>query len=235
MNELTIYNTEGLTNKKLTKAIEKINDLRIKDNKTKWDIADTIHTIVANELFVDDFENENNLAEYLGMKRSYLNRLKRASEYHKLGAYEVVEDGKTKIEYPLASMTVNQVIELLPIPADHLFDIMGEYDIKTTDTCASIREGVQAWKEDSKLLATTTSSSSTSSECSVSNSEGETEDCMNEPEEINSSDIIFVAETMEVVKKLKSSQKTELISNILCILDEKQRDTVSQLIQNDFC
>lgn len=235
MNELTIYNTEGLTNKKLTKAIEKINDLRIKDNKTKWDIADTIHTIVANELFVDDFENENNLAEYLGMKRSYLNRLKRASEYHKLGAYEVVEDGKTKIEYPLASMTVNQVIELLPIPADHLFDIMGEYDIKTTDTCASIREGVQAWKEDSKLLTTTTSSSSTSSECSVSNSEGETEDCMNEPEEINSSDIIFVAETMEVVEKLKSSQKTELISNILYILDEKQRDTVSQLIQNDFC
>lgn len=235
MNELTIYNTEGLTNKKLTKAIEKINNLRLKDNKTKWDIADTIHNIVANELFVEDFENEGNLAEYLGMKRSYLNRLKRASEYHKLGAYEVVEDGKTKVEYPLSQMTVNQIIELLPIPADHLFDIMGEYDIKTTDTCASIREGVQAWKEDSKLLATTsTTSSSTSSECSTSNNDGDTEDCMNEPEQITASEIIFVAETMEIVEKLKSSQKSELINNILYILDEKQKETVSQLIQNDF-
>lgn len=232
MNELTIYNTTELTNKKLAKEINVLNKACEKDFSNKWLVADTIAKIVSSELYVEDFENEKNLAEFLGMKRSYLNRMKRASEYHKLGSYEVVENGKTEIVYPLGEMSVNQIIELLPIPADSLFTIMSDYDIKTTDSCASIREGVQAWKEDSKALAdksSSTSSVSNSESSEEENIEGATDEAMNAPIEDNTeNDIIAIA------KKLNSSQKSELIENIVHILTSEQKATVLEIARNDF-
>lgn len=232
MNELTIYNTTELTNKKLVKEINVLNKACEKDFSNKWLVADTIAKIVSSELYLEDFENEKNLAEYLGMKRSYLNRMKRASEYHKLGSYEVIEDGKTVIEYPLGNMTVNQIIELLPIPADSLFTIMSDYDIKTTDSCASIRESVQAWKEDSKALAdksSSTSSTSNSESSEEENIEGTTDEVMNAPIEDNTENDIIA-----ITKKLNSSQKSELIENIVHILTSEQKATVLEIARNDF-
>ena len=132
---LTTINTTELTNKKLgiqLKAIKKAVDT---GNNQQWKIADAIATIVDDELFVDDFETEDNLAKVLGMSRPNLNKMKRASHYHK----EVEE---------LNAFTLTKVIELLVIPQDEIVNFLDDYMITPSSTCREVREAVSAWKDD---------------------------------------------------------------------------------------
>ena len=69
MLELTTINTTELTNKKLGTQLNNIKKAVDTGNNQQWKIADAIATIVDDELFVDDFETEGNLAKVLGMSR----------------------------------------------------------------------------------------------------------------------------------------------------------------------
>ena len=82
MLELTTINTTELTNKKLGTQLNNIKKAVDTGNNQQWKIADAIATIVDDELFVDDFETEGNLAKVLGMSRPNLNKMKKASHYH---------------------------------------------------------------------------------------------------------------------------------------------------------
>ena len=104
-------------------------------NNQQWKIADAIATIVDDELFVDDFETEGNLAKVLGMSRPNLNKMKKASHYHK----EVEE---------LNAFTLTKVMELLGIPQDEIVDFLDGYMITPSSTCREVREAVSAWKDD---------------------------------------------------------------------------------------
>ena len=135
MLELTTINTTELTNKKLgtqLNAIKKGVDI---GNNQQWKIADAIATIVDDELFVDDFETEDNLAKVLGMSRPNLNKMKKASHYHK----EVEE---------LNAFTLTKVMELLVIPKEEIVDFLDGYMITPSSTCREVREAVSAWKDD---------------------------------------------------------------------------------------
>lgn len=83
MLELTTINTTELTNKKLGTQLNNIKKAVDTGNNQQWKIADAIATIVDDELFIDDFETEGNLAKVLGMSRPNLNKMKKASHYHK--------------------------------------------------------------------------------------------------------------------------------------------------------
>ena len=135
MLELTTINTTELTNKKLGTQLNNIKNAVDTGNNQQWKIADAIATIVDDELFVDDFETEGNLAKVLGMSRPNLNKMKKASHYHK----EVEE---------LNAFTLTKVMELLVIPQDEIVDFLDGYMITPSSTCRKVREAVSAWKDD---------------------------------------------------------------------------------------
>ena len=135
MLELTTINTTELTNKKLGTQLNNIKKAVVTGNNQQWKIADAIATIVDDELFVDDFETEGNLAKVLGMSRPNLNKMKKASHYHK----EVEE---------LNAFTLSKVMELLVIPQDKIVEFLDDYMITPSSTCREVREAVSAWKDD---------------------------------------------------------------------------------------
>ena len=135
MLELTTINTTELTNKKLGTQLNNIKKAVVTGNNQQWKIADAIATIVDDELFVDDFETEGNLAKVLGMSRPNLNKMKKASHYHK----EVEE---------LNAFTLTKVMELLVIPQEDIVDFLDGYMITPSSTCREVREAVSVWKDD---------------------------------------------------------------------------------------
>ena len=135
MLELTTINTTELTNKKLGTQLNTIKKAVDTGNNQQWKIADAIATIVDDELFIDDFETEGNLAKVLGMSRPNLNKMKKASHYHK----EVEE---------LNAFTLTKVMELLVIPQEEIVDFLDGYMITPSSTCREVREAVSAWKDD---------------------------------------------------------------------------------------
>ena len=141
MLELTTINTTELTNKKLGTQLNAIKKAVDTGNNQQWKIADAIATIVDDELFVDDFETEGNLAKVLGMSRPNLNKMKKASHYHK----EVEE---------LNAFTLTKVMELLVIPQDKIIDFLDGYMITPSSTCREVREAVSAWKDDNIVVDT---------------------------------------------------------------------------------
>ena len=140
MNELITLNTTELSNKKLVTQFTRINKAIETGNKSKWTIADSIKTIVVDELYTEDFETEKKLADVFGMSRSNLNKMKNASIYHD----EIVE---------LADWTVTKIMELLVIPKDAIEQFLVDYEVKSTDSVKTIREAVLAWKEDTSVVA----------------------------------------------------------------------------------
>ena len=135
MLELTTINTTELANKKLGTQLNAIKKAVDTGNNQQWKIADAIATIVDDELFVDDFETEGNLAKVLGMSRPNLNKMKKASHYHK----EVEE---------LNAFTLTKVMELLVIPQEEIVEFLDGYMITPSSTCREVREAVSAWKDD---------------------------------------------------------------------------------------
>ena len=140
MNELMTLNTTELSNKKLVTQFTRINKAIETGNKSKWTIADSIKTIVVDELYTEDFETEKKLADAFGMSRSNLNKMKNASIYHD----EIVE---------LADWTVTKIMEILVIPKDAVEQFLVDYEVKSTDSVKTIREAVLAWKEDTSVVA----------------------------------------------------------------------------------
>ena len=140
MNELMTLNTAELSNKKLVTQFTRINKAIETGNKSKWTIADSIKTIVVDELYTEDFETEKKLADAFGMSRSNLNKMKNASIYHD----EIVE---------LADWTVTKIMEILVIPKDAIEQFLVDYEVKATDSVKTIREAVLAWKEDTSVVA----------------------------------------------------------------------------------
>lgn len=141
MLELTTINTTELVNKKLGAQLNNIKKAVETGNNQQWKIADAIATIVDDELFIDDFESEKNLASVLGMSRPNLNKMKNASHYHK----EVSE---------LNAFTLSKVMELLVIPKEDIIAFLDEYMVTASSTVREIRDAVTDWKDDNIIADT---------------------------------------------------------------------------------
>ena len=139
MLELTTINTTELVNKKLGTQLNNIKKAVETGNNQQWKIADAIATIVDDELFIDDFESEKNLASVLGMSRSNLNKMKNASHYHK----EVSE---------LNAFTLSKVMELLVIPKEDIVAFLDEYMVTASSTVMEVRDAVLDWKDDNIVV-----------------------------------------------------------------------------------
>ena len=193
MLELTTINTTELTNKKLGTQLNAIKKAVDTGNNQQWKIADAIATIVDDELFVDDFETEDNLAKVLGMSRPNLNKMKRASHYHK----EVEE---------LNAFTLTKVIELLVIPQDEIVNFLDDYMITPSSTCREVREAVSAWKDDNIVADAEITDAEDAEDADAEDAE-DADDSMEESKQCDTPSAYFTI--LELVEKL---EEEELIS-----------------------
>lgn len=202
MLELTTINTTELTNKKLGTQLNTIKKAVDTGNNQQWKIADAIATIVDNELFIDDFETEGNLAKVLGMSRPNLNKMKKASHYHN----EVEE---------LNAFTLTKVLELLVIPQEEIVDFLDGYMITPSSTCREVREAVSAWKDDNIVA-----------DAKITDSE-DTEDTTNE----NESESTVVDESTESSTSNTYDDALAPIKNLIDTLNRDELLEVKEYIE----
>ena len=205
MLELTTINTTELTNKKLGTQLNNIKKAVDTGNNQQWKIADAIATIVDDELFIDDFETEGNLAKVLGMSRPNLNKMKKASHYHK----EIEE---------LNAFTLTKVMELLVIPKEEIVDFLDGYMITPSSTCREVREAVFAWKDDNIVV----DASGVHSIESENTDAEDAEDATNE----NESESTVVDETTECST---SNTDEDALAPIKNLIDTMTRDELLAL------
>ena len=147
--EITKIESMELTNKELKKDVKKLAKAYQTIQSNKWAVADTLRNICENETYKDDFKNDSAFAKVIGMNRSNLQRMVKASYYHSLVApIKDVETGETKDVVILDGYGVSAVMEMLVIPEDNLLDFISDYEIKATSSVTSIRESVAIWKDE---------------------------------------------------------------------------------------
>ena len=147
--EITKIESMELTNKELKKDVKKLAKAYQTIQSNKWAVADTLRNICENETYKDDFKNDSAFAKVIGMNRSNLQRMVKASYYHSLVTQiKDAETGETKDVSILEGYGVSAVMEMLVIPEDNLLDFIGDYEIKPTSSVTSIRESVAIWKDE---------------------------------------------------------------------------------------
>lgn len=132
VNELTVIQSNSLQNSKLRTQVNKINTAIVKSNKSSWEVAEAVSKIIAEELFAQDFEKEEDFAKYIGMSRPQLNKMKRLVLYRDTANLS-------------PDFTVTKVMEMLSINIDELQDFIESYAVTPNMTVAEIRECVKLW------------------------------------------------------------------------------------------
>ena len=147
--EIATIESMELTNKELKKDVKKLAKAYQTIQSNKWAVADTLRNICENETYKDDFKNDSAFAKVIGMNRSNLQRMVKASYYHSLVTpIKDAETGETKDVSILEGYGVSAVMEMLVIPEDDLLNFIGDYEIKPTSSVTSIRESVAIWKDE---------------------------------------------------------------------------------------
>ena len=147
--EIAKIESMELTNKELKKDVKKLAKAFQTIQSNKWAVADTLRNICENETYKDDFKNDSAFAKVIGMNRSNLQRMVKASYYHSLVApIKDAETGETKDVVILDGYGVSAVMEMLVIPEDNLLDFISDYDVQQTSSVTSIRESVAIWKDE---------------------------------------------------------------------------------------
>ena len=202
MLELTTINTTDLVNKKLGTQLNNIKKAVETGNNQQWKIADAIATIVDDELFIDDFESEKNLANVLGMSRSNLNKMKNASHYHK----EVSE---------LNAFTLSKVMELLVIPKEDLVAFLDEYMVTASSTVREVRDAVSDWKDENVVAESNVSDADTDTDTDTdtdADTDTDTDIETNNKEDCSTSNTFDAV--LEMVDKLEMEELIALMEYI---------------------
>ena len=130
--ELVMLNVNELKNKTLKTQLSKINTAIVSGKKSQWNIAEAICKIMTDSLYVDDFENEKEFADYMGMSRPNLNKLKRCVEYR-----DTLE---------LNDYSTSKVMEFLPLTVEQTKDLIEKNCITSNDTVSDIRDLVKDYR-----------------------------------------------------------------------------------------
>ena len=150
--EISKIESMELTNKELKKDVKKLAKAYQTIQSNKWAVADTLRNICENETYKDDFKNDSAFAKVIGMNRSNLQRMVKASYYHSLVTpIKDAETSETKDVAILDGFGVSAVMEMLVIPEDNLLDFISDYDVAPTSSVTSIRESVAVWKDENRV------------------------------------------------------------------------------------
>ena len=136
----------ALTNTALKDSLGVIQNEVLSVNASQWVIAKQVHDILTKETFKDDFNNEEEFANFIGISRSNCNKMKKAVDFR--DSNEV-----------FAGWSLNKVYEIMCLPKEEAPQLLTDYMIDKDDTVKEIREAVKAYKEDtteSKVVADVT-------------------------------------------------------------------------------
>lgn len=136
MNELNIIAVTTVTDSKLKKELENVNKAITASSKASWQLCKAVNNIITGELFITDFKTEKAFAEFIGLSKAQVNKLKRAFDL-----YQTI----IKYDERLELMTVSKVMEMLPIQEDEITIFLPENEIDTSWTVLDIRESVKEW------------------------------------------------------------------------------------------
>lgn len=132
-NELTVIQFNGIVNNvNLQKQLTKINTAIIKSQKSSWEVATAVNKILTDELYADDFEKEQDFADFLGMSRPNLNKMKRAVDLK--NKHKLSDD-----------WSLTKAFELLTIKDEEFDDFIESYAVLPSMTVAEIRDCVKCW------------------------------------------------------------------------------------------
>lgn len=152
MNEVMVSGKiNALTNTALKDSLGVIRKEVLSVNTSQWEIAKQVHDILTKETFKDDFNNEEEFANFIGISRSNCNKMKKAVDFR--DSNDVFAD-----------WTLNKVYEVMCLPKEEAPQLLADYMIDKDDTVKEIREAVKAYKEDfaeSKVVADVTSAEET--------------------------------------------------------------------------
>lgn len=144
MNEVMIKEKiSAFTNTALKDSLGVIHNEVLSVNTSQWVIAKQIHDILTKETYKDDFNNEEEFANFIGISRSNCNKMKKAVDFR--DSNEVFAD-----------WTLNKVYEVMCLPKEEAPQLLTDYMIDKNDTVKEIREAVKAYKDDtteSKVVA----------------------------------------------------------------------------------
>lgn len=144
MNDVMITEKiNALTNTALKDSLGVIHNEVLSVNVSQWVIAKQVHDILTKETFKDDFNNEEEFANFIGISRSNCNKMKKAVDFR--DSNEVFAD-----------WTLNKVYEVMCLPKEEAPQLLIDYMIDKDDTVKEIREAVKAYKDDtteSKVVA----------------------------------------------------------------------------------
>lgn len=147
MNEIMITEKiNALTNTALKDSLGVIQNEVLSVNASQWVIAKQVHDILTKETFKDDFRNEEEFANFIGISRINCNKMKKAVDFR--DSNEV-----------FAGWSLNKVYEIMCLPKEEAPRLLDDYMIDKDDTVKEIREAVRAYKEDtadSKVVAEVT-------------------------------------------------------------------------------
>ena len=136
MNEIMITEKiNALTNTALKDSLGVIQNEVLSVNASQWVIAKQVHDILTKETFKDDFNNEEEFANFIGISRSNCNKMKKAVDFRDSNE---VFDG----------WSLNKVYEIMCLPKEEAPQLLTDYMIDKNDTVKEIREAVKAYKED---------------------------------------------------------------------------------------
>lgn len=189
MKEVLItLNINDLKNKSLKTQLNKVNTAIVSGKKSQWNIAEAICKIMTDSLYADDFENEKEFADYVGMSRPNLNKLKRCVEYR-----DTLE---------LTDYSTSKVMEFLPLTVEQTKDLIEKNCITSNDTVADIRDLVKDYRLINGLIEEKTEN--------VSCETLETEEA-EETEEVTENDYIEVSLPSSIDKKNRVSYETVML------------------------
>ena len=194
--ELITLNINELKNKSLKTQLNKVNTAIVSGKKSQWNIAEAICKIMTDSLYVDDFENEKEFADYMNMSRPNLNKLKRCVEYR-----DTLE---------LTDYSTSKVMELLPLTVEQAKDLIEKNCITSNDTVADIRDLVKDYRLINGLIEEKTENVSRETEEAEETEETETE-------EITENDYIEVSIPSSIDKKNRVSYEKIMMTKELFI------------------
>lgn len=136
MNEVMVSEKiNALTNTALKDSLGVIRKEVISVNTSQWEIAKQVHAILTKETFKDDFNNEEQFANFIGISRSNCNKMKKAVDFR--------NSNKTFKDW-----TLNKIYEIMCLPKEEAPQLLKDYIIDKDDTVKEIREAVKAYKDD---------------------------------------------------------------------------------------
>lgn len=112
MKELLVLNTNELVNKDLGKSIDIIQKELIKKDKSNFAIAKQVTKIINDELWTDDFETQNDIADFLGVSKSQISLMKNVTELKEIVTSKKANDTLKNV---FGNYTMSRLFEINPL------------------------------------------------------------------------------------------------------------------------